>query len=105
MYQCTLGGVGGHRVDPAQQQRMMGQQQAAVGNVLEDRGGGIDGDGHRGDGVVRIPTDQADGVPGLRQCGRISGVEHPDDVRQPHCHVMNSSARGAGVRGSGTLDG
>ena len=65
---------------------MVRQQQAGVGHVVDHGGGGVDGHRHRLHHVGGIPADQADGVPGLGQRRRVGGVEHLDNLAQPHAH-------------------
>jgi hypothetical protein len=64
--QRPLGRAGRDGVDATQQQRMVREQQPAVGYLGDDGGRRIHGDGHGLDGFCRIAADQADRIPVLR---------------------------------------
>ena len=93
VHQRTLGGVGRDGVHAAQQQRVVRQQQPAVGHLVDDGGGGVDRDRHRVDVVAGIAADQADRVPVLRQRGRVGRLQHVDDLGQAHAHAGSRSLR------------
>ena len=101
MQQRAFGGAGRDGVDAAQQQRVMGQQQPAIGYLGDDGGGGVDGDRHRVDVVVRIAADQADRVPVLRQPRRVRRIQHVDDVGQPGAHRSTSAIASTSTGQSG----
>ena len=86
VHQRALGCAGRDGVDPAQQQRMVCQQQAVVGDFVDDRRRGVDRDGHRVQRIVGVTAHQADRIPRLGKPRRIGLVQHLDDVGQPHTH-------------------
>lgn len=89
--QGTFGGAGGHRVDTAQQQRVVRKQQTALGHLGNDGGGCVDCDGDRIDRLHGITAHQTHRIPILRQRGRIRRLEHVDDVGQPDTHRSTSA--------------
>ncbi len=74
--QRALRSVRRHRVDAAQQQRVVCKQQPALGHLGDHLGGRVDGDRHRLDRLGRVAADQADGVPVVGEPGWVRAVEH-----------------------------
>ena len=101
MDECSLGIVGGHRVHTAQQQRMVGQQQAARADGVDNLGGGVHRDGHRLDEVAGIAAHQTDRIPVAGQARRIGLIEHVDDVGQSHAHRSTSATASTSTGHSG----
>ena len=101
MQQRSLGRAGGDGVDPAQQQRMVREQQPPLGHLGDDRSGGVDGHRHRLDGLRRVAADQADRIPVLRQLRRIRRVEHIDDLGEPRAHGITSAIASTSTGHSG----
>ena len=67
VYQGAFRRAGRDGVDPAQQQRMMRQQQAVVWNFVDDRRRRIDSDRHRVQRILGVTAHQTDRIPRLRQ--------------------------------------
>ena len=79
----------------------MGEQQPAIGHLVDDGRGGIDRDRHRIDVIARIAADQADRVPVLRQPRRVGRLQHIDDVGQARAHASTSATASTSTRQSG----
>ena len=75
--QPPLGGVGGHRVHPLHQRRVVHHEQVGTlcQRVIDDRVGGVDGHHDPPHRRSAVPRHQTDAVPRLGQPGRISLLE------------------------------
>jgi hypothetical protein len=85
VHQGAFGIVSGHAVHPAQQQRMVGDEQLHVllqrlGDGLGDR---IDGHQHPLHRLGRVPTDQPHRIPTLSERRRVRSLQHSNHVA--HC--------------------
>ena len=84
MHDSALGRARGHRVDTAQEERVVGQEEVCPkGAGLLDHGeGGVDGEVHPPDRLVRVTGDEADAVPRLRGGGRVEALDDVQHVAQ-----------------------
>ena len=84
VHRAPLGCGRGHRVDAAQQQRVMGEEQvgAPVDGLLDHGRRRVDGQEHPMHRRFRVAAHQSDGVPRLRPRGWVAprhGVHHVGD--------------------------
>ena len=99
--QRPLGGARRDSVDTPQQQRMVRHQQPGRTHRVDHRVGGVDGQCHRFQLFVRIPADQTDGVPVVRQLRRVGLVQHSDDLTETNTHRSTSATALTNVGHSG----
>ena len=73
-----------------QQQRVVGEQQVGpeVAGLLDDREGGVDGEVHAAHGLVGVPGDQADAVPGLGGGRRVEALDDLEHLAQGRWLVL-----------------
>ena len=92
--------VGRQEAGPAQQQRMMRDQQLGAGGdgLAGDRERRVDGQQQAGYRRLPLPEDEACSVPVLRPGERIGGLEHADDVADGHAGL--GGRRGPGAQGA-----
>jgi hypothetical protein len=94
VHQRPLGVAGGHAVHPAQQQRVVREQQlrARFDCFLDGLGDRVDRDQHPLHGLVGITADEPDRVPALRECGRVGSLQGGHDVPQRRAHTGTSAS-------------
>ena len=104
VHQRALRRVGGDGVHPAQQQRVVGQQQPAVGHLVDHRGGRVDRDGHRVHHLARGRRTPGRPSPSCAPArGGYAASSTVDDVANAHAHrhdLLQSPATSVGHSGA-----
>jgi hypothetical protein len=92
MHQPALGIVGRHPVHGREEQWVVGDEEFRPGaeHLVDDGGGGIDGEQHSANRLVAVAAHQPDGVPALGQLGVVPGIERGEHLAQRHGHPPDS---------------